>query len=791
MALATLVSSANLLGFEPAILANVGGLYVRPDGSSVEPGSKRRPLFKVLDKFLSGKWPERCLLLLGEVGSGKTSLLLHYFQAHEARGAAKRMPLTVVALGQPRAPEQIAGVPEDERGKRILFLDGLDEWSTTKNEPKERLAEVLRLSEGYRRVVITARTELFDSIEAIETSGEAVEVAQEDGETKAAPQPQIRPFFLLPLNKQQVERYLKKRFSIWQSSRRRAMRGLMVRTARTSAAQRPLLLAHAEVLAATKSPLRDISEAFETIVTVWLEREKGSAPDVLLAWAKQLALHAFREIARGRWGRVGAEDAARYAQDLALETPALERGSLLLQSEDGSYGFVHTSLLEYLFVLAFCHMSTDERRTWLQPEPIGWTPLAMQFARGEAGYPESNLSYADLTGADFSGVDLTGACLGQACLVSTNLEKARLAVADLKGANLEGANLVGAYLRGADLTGARLVGADLTGADLSEAVLHSADLRGASLRDANLAGTELATARVDDETLQSLAPAGFACQGSVARDPATGMRFVWIPGGRFKMGRDGESRETSPAHWVRLSSFWLGETPVTNKQYALFIQHAGHASPSHWIEPRFGHPEQPTVGVTHDDALAFCDWLRQVTGLDATLPSEAQWEFAARGTDGRQYPWGNTAPDPSLACYAEDAMSGRPAKVGSFPPGKGPHGTLDQAGNVWEWCLDAWNPNAYVARGSLVPLDPVVGEGQTDMKLVRGGSWFFPEEDLTTTARGKNKADATADDLGFRVAIRCVPAPEPARAAEPEGEGALAQAAEARDDDAKAEGARS
>lgn len=177
-------------------------------------------------------------------------------------------------------------------------------------------------------------------------------------------------------------------------------------------------------------------------------------------------------------------------------------------------------------------------------------------------------------------------------------------------------------------------------------------------------------------------------------------------------------------------------------------------------DPRFSDTDQPVVGVSYQDALAFCGWLSAESGLEVVLPTEAQWEYAARGIDGRQHSWGAARPDPTRACFAEDAFDGRPAKVGSFPPGSGPFGTQDQAGNVWEWCLDTWDDMAYVKRARKGPgdaLDPLVEEGESGTQAVRGGSWFFPPDDLRACRRSKSNADNRDDDLGFRVAVLATP----------------------------------
>lgn len=135
------------------------------------------------------------------------------------------------------------------------------------------------------------------------------------------------------------------------------------------------------------------------------------------------------------------------------------------------------------------------------------------------------------------------------------------------------------------------------------------------------------------------------------------IRFLWIPGGRFQMGSN-ENPEEKPAHWVRISPFLLGEAPVTNQQYARFLSETGTREPDYWRDPRFSGPDQPVVGVSWDDAVAFCKWLSKMLGRKIMLPSEAQWEFAARGTDGREYPWeSRQPPDATKACCGLDPQT--------------------------------------------------------------------------------------------------------------------------------------
>jgi serine/threonine-protein kinase len=364
----------------------------------------------------------------------------------------------------------------------------------------------------------------------------------------------------------------------------------------------------------------------------------------------------------------------------------------------------------------------------------------------------AELAHAVLPGRDLSGLDLSHTGFAGARMAGCNFTGAGLCGARMAGAELAGAVFTNADRSGADLTDADLAGADFGGAKPSDALLEGADLTHAKLEPADLAGATLARASLPPDTSRSMAPPGTEWDKDTLIGPVTGIRLSWFPGGRFQLGSESELNE-SPVHWVRIRSFWLGQTPVTNGQYAAFLELTEHREPAHYRDPRFSGPRQPVVGVSYEDALQFCQWLSDVSGLQVTLPSAAQWEYAARGTDGREYSWGKEEPEPSRACDAEDATSGRPAPVGSYPPGQGPYGTLDQAGNVWEWCLDSWDDMAYVKRAGQELVDPVITDGTPGVQLVRGGSWCFPVEDLRATFRGRNEAESRDDDLGFRVAI--------------------------------------
>ncbi|MBF0138456.1 MAG: SUMF1/EgtB/PvdO family nonheme iron enzyme [Magnetococcales bacterium] len=267
-------------------------------------------------------------------------------------------------------------------------------------------------------------------------------------------------------------------------------------------------------------------------------------------------------------------------------------------------------------------------------------------------------------------------------------------------------------------------------------------------------GSEIISIKADKEPVARHHNVSTATQRIL--EPLPGLRLLPVPGGTFTMGDDhGKHASEKPAHPLELSSFWLAETPVTNRHYALFLQLTKHPEPAYyWQNQKYSDPDQPVVGVAWSDAEAFCTWLTQKSGKQILLPSEAQWEYAARGTDGRRYPWDHAEPTKELACFGLDSSKGKPSLVGQYPAGKGPFGHLDLAGNVWEWCRDVWDGKAYKKRAgkSAEIKDPVVNTGDQERRSVRGGSWHGPAVILRAAFRGVYSAGIRGDDLGFRLA---------------------------------------
>ncbi|HEX6396224.1 MAG TPA: SUMF1/EgtB/PvdO family nonheme iron enzyme [Steroidobacteraceae bacterium] len=228
--------------------------------------------------------------------------------------------------------------------------------------------------------------------------------------------------------------------------------------------------------------------------------------------------------------------------------------------------------------------------------------------------------------------------------------------------------------------------------------------------------------------------------------------FVYVPAGTFQMGDragDGLARER-PVHTVELSAFFISRHEITNAQWKQFRDDPGYDDPKFWpkghVVPRDqvpywtqpnnhgggtpGSDDYPVIGVNWDAATAYCAWLSARTGKRYRLPTEAEWEKAARGTDARRYPWGN-AIDRNLANYVGAQPFDTVQAVGHFPGNASPYGAFDMAGNVLEWCQDWYDRDYYARSPRTNPQGPKTGA----YRVVRGGSFFVEAPELRTSAR--------------------------------------------------------
>ena len=222
------------------------------------------------------------------------------------------------------------------------------------------------------------------------------------------------------------------------------------------------------------------------------------------------------------------------------------------------------------------------------------------------------------------------------------------------------------------------------------------------------------------------------------------MEFAVIPEGWFWMGWDEGAPGERPRHRVWVDRFEIARRPTANAEYAEFLVATGTPAPPFWTDPRFSDPRQPVVGGTWAEASAYCAWLGARTGRLHRLPTEAEWEKAARGgLDGARYPWGNQAPQ-AVFPGVELPLPG-PLPVGSGPANG--FGLSDLSGAVHEWCLD-WYDEAYYTKS---PERNPEGVSVGTRRASRGGAWRHQHPWSPVAHRSSLPPHLRYSDYGFRV----------------------------------------
>jgi len=225
----------------------------------------------------------------------------------------------------------------------------------------------------------------------------------------------------------------------------------------------------------------------------------------------------------------------------------------------------------------------------------------------------------------------------------------------------------------------------------------------------------------------------------------TGEGIVYLPGGEFLMGQEDGRDDERPVHRVRVRPFGLAQTQVTNAQYDLYCRQTRRLPAKFRHHMQFNQPDQPVVGPSWLEAVAYCDWMTAVTERHFRLPTEAEWEWAARGgVEGCLYPWGNEAVT-ARANYESRWRNG-PEPVASSAPNA--YGLFDMCENVHEWCSDWYDAAYYSARACDNPRGPEQGTRRSS----RGGSWRHHIKISRCAARSSIPPEFQYADYGFRVA---------------------------------------
>lgn len=284
----------------------------------------------------------------------------------------------------------------------------------------------------------------------------------------------------------------------------------------------------------------------------------------------------------------------------------------------------------------------------------------------------------------------------------------------------------------------------------------------------------------------ALPPTAVPTMAPIVVDTSTraqdGMVMVHVPAGEFPMGSAprgaGAFPNEKPQHTVYLDAFWIDRTEVTVALFRAFVEASGYVTTAEkkgsayaWVESAkewqqvsgadWQHPfgpgsnaedSHPVVQVTWSDAAAYCAW------VGGSLPTEAQWEKTARGTDGRTYPWGSTFDGTRLNYCDSRCTGGDPtfddgyrftAPVGSYPSGISPYGALDMAGNAWEWTADRYDEGYYAQSPARNPGGPPAGYS----RVLRGGSWNHDRSGMRTAFRLDSPLANSVDNFGFRCTV--------------------------------------
>ncbi|MCB9431668.1 MAG: formylglycine-generating enzyme family protein [Ardenticatenaceae bacterium] len=242
---------------------------------------------------------------------------------------------------------------------------------------------------------------------------------------------------------------------------------------------------------------------------------------------------------------------------------------------------------------------------------------------------------------------------------------------------------------------------------------------------------------------------GRGCNGEEQRREKDEATVVYVPAGAFTMGSDASDADAGsdeiPQHDVTLDGFWIDKYEVTNDRYVRCVKDGNCNTSKYTDDEILNDPDHSVVGVSWRDAVDYCNW------AGARLPTEAEWEYAARGKDGRLFPWDTDDTSCVLANHwGNDGMCvGTTAIVGSYPKGVSWVNAFDMVGNVWEWVQDWYNPDYY----GYSPEQALAGSETNTVKVLRGGSWSSLKRDIRVANRDYNGWETFSDsDVGFRCA---------------------------------------
>lgn len=219
-----------------------------------------------------------------------------------------------------------------------------------------------------------------------------------------------------------------------------------------------------------------------------------------------------------------------------------------------------------------------------------------------------------------------------------------------------------------------------------------------------------------------------------------GATLVYVPAGKFAMGST-VANDEKPLHAIELDAFWIGLTEVTNEQYAQCVAAGACTAPDNDLADDPAYADHPVVNIDWFQAAEYAAW------AGGRLPTEAEWEKAARGTDARPFPWGGQTPDNTFLNF--NMSAGTTEAVGAYPAGASPYGLLDMAGNVEEWVADWYAGDYYVAS----PVENPAGPDEGVFRAARGGSFNSNPNLVRASVRGKALPNTGYPSVGLRIVV--------------------------------------
>jgi hypothetical protein len=364
--------------YGPEIIARSTRYYIPPNCSSVDPAQEaeirqvvttEEKLFEAVDKHLAKNNPHRHLLLLADSGMGKSSFVLNYYARNQRLPKRQRQRLAVVPLGIPDADEYIARISEPQN--TVIFLDAFDEDTKAIQDHRKRLLEIMHACRHFKRVLITCRTQFFPREE---------EIPRETGIARVGPRQageggiyEFWKLYLSPLSDDQVETFLRKRYSILRWRKRRQAQELVKKIPLLSV--RPMLLAYIPDVLESGTKIDHAFQLYEVLVEKWLEREsRWVDPESLRQFSERLAVDLYINRQRRGAERIPRPELAVLAKawNIPLDEWQLSGRSLLNRDAEGNYKFAHRSIMEYLLVKRFIEGDLAWRG-------VEWTDLMNEF----------------------------------------------------------------------------------------------------------------------------------------------------------------------------------------------------------------------------------------------------------------------------------------------------------------------------------------------------------------------------------------------------------------------------